>query len=59
MPIGEVPVPARRGGPFASPWQVPGAVVGERVAAQRSGGSAWRDRQERCRRIGLSGCLVN
>ena len=50
MPVGQVPVPAVRSRP---PWQVPGAAVRERFAIQRSGASAWRDRQERCRHIVL------
>jgi hypothetical protein len=45
-------------GPFASPWQVSGAVAGERVATQRFEAArvkpgGWRDRQERSRRVGL------
>ena len=50
MPVGEVPVPAVRSGPLGKCLALSSAN-GLRLNAP--GRSAWRDRQERCRRIGL------
>jgi len=49
MPVGEVPVPEVRSRPLGKCL----ALSSANRLRQRSGGSVWRDRQERCRRIGL------